>query len=483
MVKHRIWFINLNLNVYFEVLRSVSQFYPLDACLGSKITTSMSAAVSSTRSFTVNFKFSSWCVSTLYSIIGIDSFMFRLIMIRFAALATLLSLALTTASMVTTSSDYYENLIQRHLEDGSNSNNAYFEYDLNDFSLRFERCQYVKMYDDEMAADEDSQTPLAVRHFVVFRLCPTEECSTCNSVYGKYVMEVDEYLQATVQEKANQIEYICGNCQEECYEDGSGCSGCGQFCLEYENLAANGYVDAANYLECQQVQMNNNQNDQEDGQDQQADDDQVQLYIGPRCSSNGDRIMIGLFEDQYCLTPYTEQTPEDVLGYNISYHLLSHTYDADGSNCLSCKEYVDENDDQADNQADANDQQDADDVNEMCERVYGQAAKCESIYGIDGFVQSKREDKDYGNQVMNEVVVCEYIDSLLANSYTETGEINLVANSRVMFKDVTPLQKTAFWMLSVSIACLMVVAFFMQRQIDKAYPQVDLACRSDANLT
>lgn len=400
-----------------------------------------------------------------------------------AALLVLLATTLATASVETSSNDpdHYKNLIQRHLEDGSNT---YFEYDLNDFSLRFDRCQYVKMYDDEMAADEDAATPLATRHFVVFRLCPTDECSTCKSVYGKYVMEVDEYLKATVQEQANQVEYICGNCQEECYEDGTGCSGCAQFCYQYDNLETNGYVNAADYLECQQVQMNNNgDGGEENGQNQEAGDDQNnQLYIGPRCSSNGDRIMLGLFEDEYCLTPYTKLSPEDVLGYNISYQLLSHTYNADGNNCLSCKEYVDE-DDEANDQADANDQQDADDVNEMCERVYGQAAKCESIYGIDAFVQSNREDRDYENQVMNEVVVCEYIESLLSNSYTETGDINLVADSVVMFKDVTPLQKTTFWLLSASIVCLLIVAFFIQRQIDNAYPQVDLSCRSEAQIT
>lgn len=388
--------------------------------------------------------------------------------------------------------DSHMMMTRRQLEEYVTDDNAYFAYDLNDFSLRFDRCQYVKMYDDEMAGDEDSETPLAVRHFVVFRLCPSDECSTCNSVYGKYVMEVDEYLQATVGETANQIEYVCGNCQEECNDDGNDCSECSDFCYQYQNLEANGYVNAANYLECQQVQVNNgnnNNNNQEgdeqngdNGEDQQADDDGLQLYIGPRCSSNGDRIMLGLFDDEYCLTPYTNLSPEDVLGYNISYQLLSHTYDADGSNCLSCKEYVDENE-EANNQADQNDQQDADDVNEMCERVYERAAKCESIYGIDAFVQSDREDKDYGNQAMNEVVVCEYIESLLADSYTETGDINLVAESLVMFKDVTSLQKTAFCLLSASIVGLVTLAFVIQRQIDRAYPQIDLACRTDAQLT
>ena len=353
------------------------------------------------------------------------------------------------------------------------------------------------MYDDEMAGDEDSQTPLAVRHFAIFRLCPSDECSSCNSVYGRYVMEVDEYLQATVQEQANQLDYMCQNCDEQCNDDGTGCSGCGMFCYMRDNPEAYGYVDAANYIECQQIEMNNNNNNGDDAVaaendegDQQNEDDgnQFQLYIGPRCSSNGDQITLGLFSDEYCLEPYTELSPEDVLGYNISYQLLSHTYDTNGNNCLSCKEYNENgNDDDANNgnQDDGNngnDQQDADDVNEMCERVYGSAAKCESIYGIDGFVQGNREDGDYENQVENEFMVCEYINSLLTDSYTETGDINLVGESFNMYRDVTPLQKTTFYLLSFSIVVLMVIAFFIQRQIDRSYPQVDLSCRSEAQL-
>jgi hypothetical protein len=397
-------------------------------------------------------------------------------------IALLLSLACSrskASTLFSPTNDHYNRLIQRRLEDGGS---AYFEYDLNNFSLRFDRCQHVKMYNDEMAGDEESDTALGDRHFVVFRLCPTDECSTCDAVYGQYVMEVDEYLQATVREKANQVEQICGNCQEECNEDGSGCTGCGQFCFQHLNLEANGYVSAADYLECQQVPMNNNDEGDENDQDQGSDNDQLQLYIGPRCSNNGARIELGLFQDEDCLSPYTKLSPEDVLAYNISYELLSHTCYANGSNCLSCKEYVDENDED-NNQAEANNQQDVDDINEMCERVYGQAAKCETIHGIDAFVQSSREDEVYENQVMNEVVVCEFIKSLLTDTYTETGDIYLASSSKVIFEDVTPLQKTAFSLLSVSIVCLLLVAFFIQRQIERASAQTDLACQSDPRFT
>jgi hypothetical protein len=200
--------------------------------------------------------------------------------------------------------------------------------------------------------------------------------------------------------------------------------------------------------------------------------------------------LLGLFSDEHCSEPYTDLSPDNVLGYNISYHLFSHTYDVNGNTCLSCKEYdnngnYDEKDDDDDNDGDhrnENDKQDADAVNEMCEQVYGSAAKCESIYGIDGFIQDNRQDGDYENQVENEFMVCEFINALLKDSYTETGDINLVGESVTMFQDVTPLQKTTFYLLSVSIIILLIVAFVIQRQIDKSYPKVDLAWQREVQI-
>ena len=68
----------------------------------------------------------------------------------------------------------------RRLEDVST-----FEYnDLSQYSVRFEKCQFVKSYDDEFAGDEDNDSPLATKHFVVYRLCPTNSCESCNDKYG-----------------------------------------------------------------------------------------------------------------------------------------------------------------------------------------------------------------------------------------------------------------------------------------------------------
>merc|ERR1712151_880915 len=59
------------------------------------------------------------------------------------------------------------------------------EVNISSYSLKFQKCQFVKAYDDELA--EDAGTVLATKHFVVFRLCPSNTCDSCNYGYGEYL--------------------------------------------------------------------------------------------------------------------------------------------------------------------------------------------------------------------------------------------------------------------------------------------------------
>jgi hypothetical protein len=357
----------------------------------------------------------------------------------------------------------------RRLDEYNFGDDDNFQYDLSGFSLRFDKCQYIKMYDDDLADDENSDSPLAINHFVVFRLCPSDECDSCNTVYGQYVADVESYLKYSVDEQEKAFETMCSSCSERCNGTEDSCSGCGKICYRYENLEASGYIDASNYIECQALEVQNNNDGENNG------DDQIQLYIGPRCSKDGNRILIGLFSDQYCVDPYTDAEPEDYIGGKLSYHLLSHTYNDDGSVCLSCKEDSDD-----ENEADA---EDADDVNEMCEEIYSISAKCESNHGLtSGFIQVNQEENEYtyeNNQSENEFLTCNFIQSLLWNSYTETGEINFEAEQNVIIRYTTGLQKAAVSFLALSVVGLVTAVYFLQKQIDRTFPKVDLSCQSD----
>ena len=377
----------------------------------------------------------------------------RLKMITVAVLALLCTNNVHSETLKTSSSTSV-----RRLEDY----NAYFAYDLTQYSLRFEKCQYVKMFDDELAQESDS--PLALKHFVVFRLCPSDACeSTCKENYGRYVVDVETYLESTVENQMRQIEYMCNNCDEECNENGEYCSGCSEQCYEYENLEEAGYVDASEYMECQQL-------------DAQNGDDGNQYYIGPRCNSSGNKIEIGLFSDENCWEPVDDMDVEDLVGAELSYHLLAHTDSSGGSVCLSCKE-TQEN-------ANENDNNDEDEVNEMCEDVYDNSAKCESETGIPyGFVQTKRENDEYENQVETEFMACTFIDSLIWNSYIETGEINIEEEQDVIVREITRNQALSLSLLVVTMLGLVGLMYWFQRKIDAVSPRVQLSSYVDSTLT
>jgi hypothetical protein len=342
---------------------------------------------------------------------------------------------------------------------------AAFEYDLSSFSLHFEKCQYVKSFDDEIAENEDYEGVFATQHFVVFKMCPSDECDTCDGVHGEYVVEIDNYLMATVEYEKEQFEYMCNNCNERCNNDGDYCSGCGKLCYQWANLEANGYVDASKYMECQKLDVQNN--------DDNNGDDEVELYVGPKCSSDGKSIKVGLFSDEDCFEPVTDMDVEEMIGAKLSYYALSSVVaNADTGNkvCLSCKE--------SDNNANDGDNADEDEVNEMCEEIYASSAKCESVYGLEsGFIDVNRENGDYENQVENEFMACTFINSLVWNSYTETGEINYMAEQDEVIREVTATQAVSLSMIGLAFVALLGAAYYMDMKIERLYPKIGLSAQ------
>lgn len=400
--------------------------------------------------------------------------------ISLAAAALLVQLVLINASR--SSSTSFDELTDRELTQQDNST---FIYDLSDFSVRFEKCQLVQMFDDELAqqASGTDGSPFATMHFVVFRLCPTDSCTasvkgeSCGSVYGTYTLDVQKYLESTIEYQRQEFESMCAKCDEDCDEDaGQPCSGCGKICWQYANLEATGYVDAANYVQCQQLgNGDDNENNNNEGEES-ADDENAAaaVYIGPRCSKSGTQIRIGLFSDANCLVPMNDLNITTVLGATPSYHLLANTYSTTDNYCLSCKEAADED---GNNDNHQNDQWDDDSVNEMCENLYNGAAKCESETGLTaGFIQTVRNEQDnnekenngkqvYSNQVENEFMSCTFIKSLIWNSYTQSGEINFFDKQDVILRHVTKNQKIVLSLVSVAFVSMLGIVYYFQKKI------------------
>jgi len=306
-----------------------------------------------------------------------------------------------------------------------------YEVDISGYSLKFEQCQFVKAYDDELAG-EDSETILATRRFVIFRLCPTGSCDSCSYNFGEYIVDLEEYLEATVDYQKEIQEDMCDACQEcnnweeneenEEGEDDEGrrrrrlqnynvdCDSCYDECMKIENMEDNGYIDATEFLECQMVY-------------DPEDDGKGALYAGPLCASNGSKIKIGLFTDEECNVPDSDKDVDDYLmdgdgvSMKLSHALLKTVY---SSECISCEkpEEEEENNDDANN--DEEEEEKEPEVLEMCEQLYDAAAKCEKTNGFDnGYANYD----GYANQLAQEGVVCDFVESLKAGSYDETGEI------------------------------------------------------------
>jgi hypothetical protein len=302
----------------------------------------------------------------------------------------------------------------RRLEDN-------YQVDISSYSVKFEKCQFVKAYDDDMAAEEDSASVLATQRFAIFRLCPNGDCTNCNYNYGEYLMGLDDYLETTVGYFQDWQEEMCNNCNEcannaddaarRLQQYAADCDTCYDECQKIENMENNGYYDATDFLNCEMIY-------------EPADDSYSALYAAPICASGGSKIKIGVFKDENCQYYDSTKEVDDYLmsneGYQmkLSHALLKMTYQ---ETCISCKEAQEENDNN-----EGNDAEDADQVNEMCEDLYNAAAKCEKTHGFnDGYGNYY----GYENQLAQEELVCEFMNSLKAGTYDEEGEINVTGAS------------------------------------------------------
>lgn len=308
------------------------------------------------------------------------------------------------------------------------ADNVDYSVDISTYAVKFEKCQFIKAYDDDLADDQDSDTVLGVKRFVIFRLCPDTTCSTCSSNYGEYMVDLDSYLEATVEWAKQNEEEMCNACAECDADDADAadaadadaadaeaadadaadggrrkltsvaCSTCADECEKIANMEANGFVDATAFLECQLIY-------------DPADDSKTPLYAGPVCASSGSKINIGVFTDQYCYVADESKSIDDYLldgngnKVQLSHGLLKTVY---SGTCISC---ANEEADDGNNQA-----------NDMCEKLYEDAAKCEASHGMSsGFYDTE----GYENQVAQESAVCDFIKSVSNGAYDSSGEISI----------------------------------------------------------
>ena len=328
----------------------------------------------------------------------------------------------------------------RFLEDNNNNDDQGVQnnngFDLSQYSIQFEQCQTTKQYDYNGG---DGNSVLSTKRFVIFRLCPDSSCSN----YGEYLIDIDSYLEATVDHMAAVQEQYC----EECYacvgvDDDATCgevdvNTCYSKCQNIDNMETNGYVDAVEYTQCGKVYYNQNTG--------------VSYYAGAMCSSSGTKIKIGLFADAKCSVLADADNIDHYIknenGYNVklSYHLLKQTFSGNENG------YV------------ANCYQDGA-VSDMCQALYEEAGKCESVHGFSGMTN---DDENYSSQISNEQQVCEFISKIRAGHYDQSGEIVLTGMSTYLLSGANLSDSQIFALTFFAVGCvgLVMYAMYLRRKI------------------
>lgn len=198
-----------------------------------------------------------------------------------------------------------------------------------------------------------------MQNLVKFKLCSTKKCGYgCNG--AEYLVPMDQFLENFIQWKEEKTEQECENIQENCacdddqVDDEEACEykcyqkyGMEEECVEQELDDQAVEFNLEENLECRELGYYGG----------------VNYYVGPKCSANGERILLSVFSDEFCTSEagasvYTQFSN----GVSLPYSKTSII----SENCISCKQ-VDEN-------ADDN----AYEIEQFCEESYNVAAKCET---------------------------------------------------------------------------------------------------------
>lgn len=267
---------------------------------------------------------------------------------------TVFASLLTAASALKASSSAGKSLLSksRALEDQNQDQEQDYSWIVN-YSLQFASCHTVEQYNFSEEDNSNGQSTL-----VKFKLCPSDKCG-----YGckgaEYLAPMADFVNAYTEWQMNDIEYKCEQIRENCVcsDDGddeaceSSCyaaNGMTDSCVEAENDGDYAF-DLQEYLECTEIETGDEYN---------------QYFVGPKCSTNGERINLAVFTDEYCTQEYDDGIFAKTYGITLPYSSSNIV----AENCISC------NSQNANNNGYYEDVE----ITEICDEQYALSAKCES---------------------------------------------------------------------------------------------------------
>eukprot|EP00587_Corethron_hystrix_P003893 CAMPEP_0113317232 /NCGR_PEP_ID=MMETSP0010_2-20120614/12216_1 /TAXON_ID=216773 ORGANISM="Corethron hystrix, Strain 308" /NCGR_SAMPLE_ID=MMETSP0010_2 /ASSEMBLY_ACC=CAM_ASM_000155 /LENGTH=434 /DNA_ID=CAMNT_0000174159 /DNA_START=41 /DNA_END=1345 /DNA_ORIENTATION=+ /assembly_acc=CAM_ASM_000155 len=317
----------------------------------------------------------------------------------------------------------------RRVEDADSS---YSYYDTNidysyiaGYSLKFQGCHSVSMWNgndqnqnERKLQDYSAKVFISSKPLVEFRLCPTTSCSDsnskgCASGYGDYVVDLNQYLEAYLENKQEVEAKLCDDvysydkcgCQNGNADDMDAClyncymSFGYDFCLENGDQETNNYMngeyytneynsvsmDIMDYIECTSfdfTEVNQNINRYSNSYNPtmwyDVYNQAIEYYVGPTCTSQGGDVRLGVFTDASCTvkSPYSFNTLSG--GYKLPYS----DQPLIGSECVKCKyeeyEYNNGNGNGYYDNGDVN----TDQVSDFCRAAYSMSGKCEKKMNI-----------------------------------------------------------------------------------------------------
>ena len=248
-----------------------------------------------------------------------------------------------------------------------------FEYDtswLANYSLQFQGCHGIIQYGEgggrRQGANGEDGT-LYMQNLVKFRVCPINSCD--KGCKGSYLVDLNEFVESYVEYKQEATEMACENLRENCYcsDDSMDDEDCQNKC--FEDAGMNDCIETDDeeeefeiqrFLRCEELENYN-------------DDSSKTYYVGPRCANKGKSIFLDVFEDAGCIQPAPSGTYEQLNYYGAS--LLYTKKSIVEMDCLPCNQIKNGNE---------NENDDGEiEINEICENVYEEAAKCEKGLSID----------------------------------------------------------------------------------------------------
>lgn len=257
--------------------------------------------------------------------------------------------------------------------------NAAYEEDLtwvSDYSIKFEKCFSIHGRVEE-GNQNDGGADYGVDHLVKFKLCPSNACGSCSGG-AEYVVDMMEFVTAYTEVQDEIKEANCEAVEESCYcngdDDQDNCMSACYATAGLDYCGDDDEFDVAEYMECREAEFGNYYN---------------AYYIGPVCT--GSKIFLKLYSDAQCTTAAANGVYEQ---YNYNAALPYSKKSVVGTDCLSCLEAAEANDDGNGNNYYSYE------PSEFCTELYEESAKCEK--------KLKAKSKDY-----RDTGSCDYINNIL----------------------------------------------------------------------